>query len=69
MRDGRSLSARGGAAAFQACDPSFPAERVGDGAPSETSEGELRGPDMLAALYAGEADVGCRLERFQSACT
>ncbi len=31
MRDGRSSSARGGAAAFQACAPSFPPEKVGDG--------------------------------------
>lgn len=45
------------------------AERMGDSVPSEKSDGELSGPDMLAALYAGEADVGSLLERFQSACT
>ena len=45
------------------------AEKMGDEKPSEKSDGELNGSDMLAALYAGEADVGSLLERFQSACT
>lgn len=46
------------------------AEKMGDDKPSEGSgDKELSGTDMLAALYAGDVDVGDIIDRFQSACT
>lgn len=45
------------------------AETMKASEPAESSGGELNGSDMLSALYAGGADVGSLLERFQSACT
>lgn len=46
------------------------AEKMKDTTPSEKdADKKLNGADMLAALYAGEVDVGTLLERFQSACT